>query len=442
MVSEVKVGAFVLAGLMLLGAGIFLLGDFTVEKRYSIFATFNDVTGLAEDSVVKLSGVEVGKVRKLDFRDGKVFVEARIKEGTPIYRDAVFSVGSTGIIGSKYLQVDQGRCDSGLMRAGDVAVGRDPVSIEKALAKTLGSLQDLLGGLNGKGKAGRLADNLNASVENVRHLTANLDEMFADVKPQLTSAFDRMDGVSSKLDSLLAKADRAMGSLETGKGPVPALLNDEKMKDDVKATVSDLRETVGGVKDVLGRMNQFKIYWNFDGRYDYSIQGVRGDFGVKIVPRQGRYYYVGGANLGNESDVNRHGTDYEQKNRVDALLGFERGGWDLGLGILRSGGGARLSWRPAPDHPLWGRLGLTGQVHNFARNRTISGHLFNRPEYDAGFLARIHPLVKLGFRVDDFAEIPRYQTWLNVCFEDKDVAYLFGLVSFGAAGTKGRSKSN
>ncbi|MFA6029717.1 MAG: MlaD family protein [Elusimicrobiota bacterium] len=441
MTNEVKVGAFVLTGLILLSVGIFLLGDFTFEKRYALDITFSDVTGLAEDSTVKLSGVEVGKVRRIRFEDGKVHVDVRIRKGVPVYRDAAFSVGSTGLIGSKFLQIDQGHAATGLLQDGDLLAGVDSVSMEKALSKTLGSLQDLLGGLNGEAKPGTLAANLNASVEHVRSLTANLDEMFADIKPQLTSAMTRMDGVTEKLDSILAKTDRMMANLDSGKGAVGALLSDEKMKDDVKETVTSLKDTMGTVKDMVGRMNQFRIYWNYDWRYDHAIRGSHGDIGMKISPREGRYYYVGGSNLGNESDAAR-GVDYARKNRVDALLGFEWGGVDLGLGVLRSGGGGRLTYTPFKSDPFWGRFSVMGQAYDFGRNRVIEGRRFDKPSYDLGAMARLHRLVGVGARVEDVAVVPRYQSWVNVNFEDKDIAYLFGMVSFGAAGTKGRSKSN
>ena len=66
---EAKVGAFVLAGLVLIASAIFLLGDYTFERRYTIYATFADVANLSKDAPVKLSGVEVGKVKGLLLED-------------------------------------------------------------------------------------------------------------------------------------------------------------------------------------------------------------------------------------------------------------------------------------------------------------------------------------------------------------------------------------
>ncbi|HVE13628.1 MAG TPA: MlaD family protein [Elusimicrobiota bacterium] len=441
MSTEAKVGGFVLAGLAFLGLAVFLLGDFTFERRYPIYVTFGDTGGLSEKAPVKLSGVEIGKVKAIRLEGRKAKAELSVRSGVDIYRDSAFSIGSTGIIGSKFLQIDEGDPASGVLAPGSTVQGIDPVSIEKALTKALASLQDLLGGFNGeKGKQGLLARNLNDTVSNVRNLTANLDEMFADTKPHLTKALARMDSITEKLDTLMARADEMMAAINSSKGPVGAMLHDEQMKADVKQTVSSLKETAGQVKDILGRVNQFRVFWNYDWRYENAISRSRGDVGVKIMPREDRYYYLGGANLGNDSDATPS-RDYQRKNKIDGLLGFVYGPMDLGVGVIRSGGGARLTYTPFKDDPLWGRFSVMGQAYDFGRDRTFNSHHFTHPEYDVGVMARITRLIGVGARVEDLQEIARYQSWINVSFEDKDIAYLFGLTTFGLAGSKGRTKS-
>ena len=76
---EAKVGAFVLAGLVLIASAIFLLGDYTFERRYTIYTTFTDVANLSKDAPVKLSGVEVGKVKGLVLEDHHAKVIAAIQ---------------------------------------------------------------------------------------------------------------------------------------------------------------------------------------------------------------------------------------------------------------------------------------------------------------------------------------------------------------------------
>ncbi|MBI4371863.1 MAG: MCE family protein [Elusimicrobia bacterium] len=438
---EAKVGAFVLGGLALIATALFLLGDVTLERRYTLYVDFSDVANLAKDAPVKLSGVEVGQVADVQLADGGARVVAAVRRGVDVYNDAVFSIGSTGIIGSKFLQIDQGRRAAGVIPAGSTIRGEDPVSIEKSLTSALGKLDTLLKGFTEQGPRGSLTDNLRDTVANVRDLTASLNDLIATTKPKLESALDRTDEITRKLDDLLAKSNQVMASLAGDKGAVGALLNDEKLKQDVKATVADVREVADTAKDVFGRINQFRVYWNYDWRYEHLVRTSRADIGLFIHPREGRYYYVGGANLANISDAPRgpH-ADYVQPNKVDALLGWQRGPLDFAFGVIRSGGGARATLTPLRTHPFWGRFSLMAQGFDFGRNRTIAGRRFTHPEYDFGALVKVHKHVSVGGRVEDVQEVPRYQTWAKILFEDQDIAYLFGLATFGAAGTKGRSK--
>lgn len=438
---ETKVGAFVLSGLVLVAIAIFLLGDFTFEHRYTLHVTFSDVANLAKDAPVKLSGVQVGQVQDIRLEDNHARVITKIRKDVDIFRNAEFTVGSTGIIGSKYLQIDQGKPSAGKFQDGDTAFGVDPVSIEKSLTKALHSLTNMLNDLNTPGPRGSVTQNLKDTVANMREMTANLNDLLETTRPSLEKAIARTDGITEKLDALLAKSNLMMAGLSTDKGAVGALLHDEKVKEDVKETIASVKEAAGTAKDVLGRITQFRVYWNYDWRYEHAIKNSHVDLGLKIYPRDGRYYYLGGSNIANISDDRRGGTvDYTQKNRIDGLLGWEKGPLDFAVGVIRSGGGARITYTPFKNHEFGKRFSVLAQAYDFGRNRIVEGRRMDHANIDLGFMARIHRLIGIGARVDDLQEVPRYQTWINVAFEDKDVAFLFGMASFGAAGAKGRSK--
>ncbi|MCX5796381.1 MAG: MlaD family protein [Elusimicrobia bacterium] len=450
---EAKVGAFVLGGLILLGTAIFLLGDFSMEPRYSISVTFHDVGNLSKDAPVKLSGVEVGKVKGLVLEHGLAKAVCQIRKGVDIYKGAHFTVASTGIIGSKYLAVEQGNLSQGLIEAGATLQGDDPVMLEKAMTKALGSLETMLGELTAKGPRGSLTENLRETVANVRELTANLNDLIETTKPGLEKAIDRTDAITAKLDDLLAKSNTMMASLSTDKGAIGALLHDPQVKEDVKITITSVKDAASTAKDVFGRITQFHTWWNLDWRYDALIRTSHADVGLKISPRPGRYYYIGGANLANVNDSTRRGIDYAPPNRVDGLLGFEgqvlgKGPYvDVAVGAIRSSGGARLTVTPfyrkpvGNEDPFGNRFSVMAQGYEFGRNRQYKGHQFSHPEFDFGLLARLTKWLGIGARVEDVQEVPRFHTWANVMWEDQDVAYLFGLATFGAATTKGRSKS-
>lgn len=440
---ETKVGAFVLGGLVLIATALFLLGDVSFERRYTLFVNFTDVGNLNKDAPVRLSGVEVGQVRQIELIDGGARVIAVVRKGVDIYNDASFSVGSTGIIGSKFLQVDQGRRAAGVIPANSTIRGQDPISIEKSLTAALGKMEKLLNDLTKEGPRGTLSDNLRETVANVREMTGNLNDLIETSKPKLEKALERTDDITAKLDSLLAKSNNMMASLETDKGAVGALLHDEKVKADVKETIASVKEAAGTAKDVLGRINQFSVWWNYDWRYEHMVRTSRVDIGLKISPRPGKYYYVGGSNLANLSDDQRAGRhkDYVRPNKIDALLGWEKGPVDFAVGVIRSGGGARVTLTPFHKSPILGRFSVVGQAYDFGRNRVVEGKRFDKPQYDIAANVRVYKDFSLGGRVEDIQMAPRYQTWAKIMFEDQDIAYLLGMISFGAAGTRGRSSN-
>ena len=86
--GEIKVGIFVLAGFVLFCTAIFLLGDYSFQKFYPVYVEFTDVAGLPDKALVKLSGVEVGKIKKISLKHDKVIVELAVREGVQIYRDS------------------------------------------------------------------------------------------------------------------------------------------------------------------------------------------------------------------------------------------------------------------------------------------------------------------------------------------------------------------
>jgi phospholipid/cholesterol/gamma-HCH transport system substrate-binding protein len=438
---EAKVGAFVLTGLVCIASAIFLLGDYTFERRYTIYATFQDVANLTKDAPVKLAGVEIGQVRGLELEDHHAKVVMAIRHGVEIYKDSEFEIGSTGIIGSKYVQIDQGHRAAGVIEPGDVIRGVDPVSIEKSLTQTLAKVNTLVDSLTKEGPRGSLTDNLRETVANVRDMTANLNDLIATTKPKMEKAMERTDDITKKLDELLGKSNQMMASLATDEGAVGALLHDKKVKADVKETIADVKEAAGTAKDVFGRITQFRVYWNYDWRYDSLARTSHSDVGLKIFPRDHRYYYGGISNVANLNDRPRgRQPDYTQPNRVDALLGWKNGPLDVAVGAIRSAGGARVTYTPLAGDPFWGRFSLTAQAYDFGRNRTINAKVFDKPDYDAGVLAKVNQYVSVGARAEDIAMVPRFMTWAKVMFEDRDVAYLFGMATFGAAGAKGRSK--
>lgn len=425
--GEMKVGLFVLVGSILFGTAVFLLGDYSFQKFYPIYIEFSDVAGLPDKAVVKLSGVDVGKIKQISIKDETVIVELAVRDGVKIYRDARFLVGSTSMIGSKFLQVDQGKPAAGVIAAGDTLRGDDALQLDRSIARAVESLQKMAEDINGEG---RLARDINEIMQNLREVTANLNDMVANSQPHAENAVARLDTITAKLDAMLDKTDAILGKVEKGEGVAGALVSDKQMKADVSEAISNIKDASVSVKSALGRVGGFRTYIKWDYKYEPASRSSKNNFGVKIYPREGRYYYLGGANMINVKDSIR-GTDYETLNTLDAQLGWEVGRFDLYAGVLHGAGGAGVRWRPFLNSK-WDRLAFFAEGSEFSRDRRIKGRGFNSPRLDAGVDVRLNKYVEAGVWLNEMAETKRVNYTTRVLFEDKDIAYLFGFASLGS----------
>ena len=422
-----KVGLFVLVGSVLFGAALFLLGDYSFQTYYPVYAEFTDVAGLPDKATVKLSGVEVGKIRKIYLKENKVVVQLAIREGVKIYRGAKFAVGSTSVIGSKYLQVDQGAPALGVVEAGETVLGEEIVPLDKAVARAVASMESLVADIRGEGK---LAKSMQDILDNLRDITANVNDIVANGQPHAEKAIERMDSITARLDSMLIKTDEIVAKINRGDGVAGALVSDAKMKDDVTAAITNIRDASASVKDAMGRMTGFRTYLKWDYKYEPLAHGSKNNFGLKIYPREGRYYYVGAANMINTKDASE-GTDYEALNTIDAQLGWDVGPFDLYAGVLRGSGGGGVRWKPFYNS-RWDRLSVLVEASEFSRNRRIKDRPFNDPRYDVGVDVALNKYVSAGVRLNDLMETKRVNYTTRLVFEDKDIAYLFGFASLGA----------
>ena len=220
MKPETKLGIFTVIGLFVLGFSLYFLGGFSITRTYDVNIKFQDVSGLPVKAAVKLSGVEVGKVKAIKIENGQVIVVAAINEGVPLYKDTHFSVVMTGIIGSKYLKAEQGSAASGLITNGEYVNGTDELPMDVMITQTMSSVKELVDSVNKQGEFGR---NLNDALADVRRLSANLNQMVSTMRPYLTNSVQNLDQISEQLKGVVAKADNVMTSLDNGDGVIGSL---------------------------------------------------------------------------------------------------------------------------------------------------------------------------------------------------------------------------
>lgn len=420
MTTETKVGLFAFIGIVLLGVCIYALGNFSITKGYEITVHFTDVSGLPAKSNVRLNGVEVGKVQELKLENGEILAILKINEGVEIYKDSRFAIAATSLIGTNYLQIEQGNIRSGVLPAGAHVKGQSLPSITNMITEALNSIQNLTNGISDNGKFGQ---DLGATLQNLRDLSGNLNDLIFSLRPYLKQSME-------EVSELTTASNKVMQDLQDGQGIFPALVSDEKMKEDVQTTLANVKQMSEDAKKFIGRIAKFRIFWLFDAYYQPNGNIATSDLFIKFVPGNGYTYYSAGvSNLGNKDNLPKNDKDYRDYNLIDARLGLYNEWGDFAVGMIRGAGGIRAAVKPfyKAENFVVKNFTLYGEATDFGRNRVIHGRMFDKPFYALGAQAWINKNVALNFRYNDIAEVGAFQIGANLSFEDKELASLLGL---------------
>ena len=419
MKPETKLGLFTVLGLAALGFSLYFLGGFSITRSYDINVQFADVSGLPVKAAVKLSGVEVGKVKEIKIEDGKVIVVAAINENIPLYRGSRFSVAMTGIIGTKYLKVEQGDESLGLLRAGDYTAGVDEVPMDQQIANTMTSVKELVDSINQRGQFGA---QLNDAMRDIRQLSANVNQLVITMRPYVTDSMKNLQEITDKLNAV-------MDSITNEEGVLGSLIKDKEMKEQVKQSVSELKTTMTEVKSFVGKMSRFRVYWDYDFFYAPDAGISTSDLALEIFPSSGYTYYRAGiANIGNEDDKLGDG-DYIERNKLDLRFGLYNQWANLSAGMIRGAGGVALELKPFYNHEFLQRFTVGAEFTDWGRDRVINDRHFNQPNLSYGVDYRISKYFSVGAWMRDAMETNYFNVKANISFNDQDISSFFGLAT-------------
>jgi len=118
--TQLVVGIFAILGIIALAILSLSLGKLTLLPKpgYTLYASFDNISGLKTGDQVQLAGVQVGKITQIELKDMRARVAMRVDDGVPIDKDAIASIKTSGIIGDKYVSIALGPSDL-ILKNGD-----------------------------------------------------------------------------------------------------------------------------------------------------------------------------------------------------------------------------------------------------------------------------------------------------------------------------------
>jgi phospholipid/cholesterol/gamma-HCH transport system substrate-binding protein len=225
---EIKVGLFVLVGLVALAALLltFTKGLTAFSRTYSVIVETANIGGLKRGAPVLLAGVQVGKVQRYDLSpDNKsVLVTLTIYSRYEVHADAVFTIEPSGILGDQFVSITPTRNLGPFLKDGARLKAEPPFNLQEAARSVLGTINkvdkavETLQGAVARVDATVLSDesltNASAAVVNFRRLSE-----------QIRTLADDATKLVAKADAAVARVDRLILTNESpASGAVSNLL--------------------------------------------------------------------------------------------------------------------------------------------------------------------------------------------------------------------------
>ncbi|MDP3804000.1 MAG: MlaD family protein [Candidatus Omnitrophota bacterium] len=190
--NEFKTGLVVVAAIAVAALFWVKTTDFSASP-YKIKTYFNYAEGIKIDTIIKLAGIDVGRVEKIKFEyapETKVEIALSIDKKAKIHEDSIAFISTSGMIGDAYIGITPGSADKPFIKEGAILMSEDPIEMRKLmkkadaiaenLDKTLLEVKALAGNVNDvvKGNKARI----DAITSNIETTAANFKEFSEDIK--------------------------------------------------------------------------------------------------------------------------------------------------------------------------------------------------------------------------------------------------------------------
>ena len=349
---EAKVGAFTVGGLMLFGAATVGLSNFNfgASDDYTLYAGFKQVVGLQQQSDVRLSGVLIGKVSKIETEGTGVTVTMNIEPDVKIPKQSKVSIASSGVMGEKFINF-QPKADNGeYLQNGDYITGVSEGGLDSmfdGLTKVMDKVEELLQDVHAiigddvfKKSVVEMSNNMREASEHMNGLMGTLEQTANDNKDtfnnmvqQMNSAVEGMNKTMAHVENMAANIDKFAGDPQTAEELKTTLNNisatsknvanmaenmnkfagDPKVAEDLKATVHNARslteradKILGKVEGTADKVSKIDVKPSVDILYSGKEHDWRTNFDLKFTS-DNNSLLIGAENIGNHTKFNLQG---------------------------------------------------------------------------------------------------------------------------------------
>ena len=247
--SELKIGVMAVTALALTALLVIAVGGASgfAWERYDLKTNFANVQGLKSGAIVRVAGVEVGKVTKVELSGTGVDVHLSIKkENQPrVTTESVASIGAMSLLGEPLIDVSPASTGTPL-KDGDTIKSKPPAAQLADVAET----------------ANEGIVEATALLKDIRGGKGSLGKLFTD------------DALYQDLNAFVASANAVASGINRGQGTLGKFTRDSKVYDELQLAINNLQEMTRRINAGEGSLGQLLK----DDRMAKSLTATTGNF--------------------------------------------------------------------------------------------------------------------------------------------------------------------
>ena len=261
MTTEAKVGAFVLASLLILTSTIVYLANAQFRGGKVPYQTYlRYAGGLEAGAPVLFGGIKAGSVtsvRPWPSDPTRIEILVELKEGTPVNQKSVAKLGSVSVMSEPALLVSTGTNEADRIAPGHAIPSQETLTLDEIAAKmatVAGNANELIVQVQGE---------LGGISSDARTLLANLNSVTTDERPKLDHIADQLLALSQHADGVIAKVGPVVDQADSTIQNVNGVIRDSR--EPIRVDLAEVQSTLQQAKSVLAdmqgmvRANDFKI---------------------------------------------------------------------------------------------------------------------------------------------------------------------------------------
>ncbi len=321
MSRNLKVGLFVLFGVVLLTGIVFAIGDSRRfwDPKVSYTTSFGDVSGLKIGAPVRMGGVDVGTVTHVghsaNAADARIYVTLSVvrSEAERIRTDCIARVANKGLLGDKMIEISVSTTNGApQLASNDPVKSEDPTDFSKYLARLDGitaSAQAALTNVEQATKAfsdPKFAEDvqgtvhsLNDLLDGVAHKDGAMHRLVFDKSEadEVSQLIGNLDHSTALLNATLANANDVTRQVKSGPGLAHSLLYDGEVSENTAGILHELHRDLAAVREgnglahslVYGDDNSQHVMGNVNAMSDdlraivANVRAGKGTIGALLV---------------------------------------------------------------------------------------------------------------------------------------------------------------